>query len=168
MKSSDFLSETQQRLDAKCWKGYRKQGTKMKGDTRVNNCVKVGENYDHNEYNDEAGMVDSNLETIKRAAEELDEILGQDDNMAEWAQEKLAVVKSMLVAVKDYVVSQKSAGIDPKVDQESDEMAHTVAEDASGGGTSSGAVATSMGGGAGFGKSIFMSRTNPKTKKAKK
>jgi hypothetical protein len=118
------------------------------------------ENYDHNEYNDEAGMIDSNLETIKRAAEELDQVLGQDDNMAEWAQEKLAVVKSMIVAVKDYVVSQKAAGIDPKVDQ--------VAEDASGGGTSSGAVATSMGGGAGFGKSIFMSRANPKTKKSKR
>jgi DNA-binding transcriptional regulator YdaS (Cro superfamily) len=63
-------------------------------------------------------MVDSNLETIKRAAEELDQVLGQDDNMAEWAQEKLAVVKSMLVAVKDYVVSQKSTGIDPQVDEE--------------------------------------------------
>lgn len=33
------LIETKQRLDAKCWKGYKKQGTKMKGDTRVNNCV---------------------------------------------------------------------------------------------------------------------------------
>jgi hypothetical protein len=28
-----------QRLDPSCWKGYKKQGTKMKGDTRVNNCV---------------------------------------------------------------------------------------------------------------------------------
>jgi len=32
--------ETKQRLDPKCWKGYHKAGTKMKGDTRVNNCVK--------------------------------------------------------------------------------------------------------------------------------
>tara|TARA_R110002111_G_scaffold185624_1_gene251625 strand:+ start:1 stop:1281 length:1281 start_codon:yes stop_codon:yes gene_type:complete len=31
------------RLDPKCWKGYRKDGTKMKGGTRVNNCVKVSE-----------------------------------------------------------------------------------------------------------------------------
>ena len=30
-----------QRLDPKCWKGYRKAGTKVKGDTRVNKCVKV-------------------------------------------------------------------------------------------------------------------------------
>ena len=32
-----------QRLDPKCWKGYKKQGTKMKGGVRVNNCVKVSE-----------------------------------------------------------------------------------------------------------------------------
>jgi DNA-binding transcriptional regulator YdaS (Cro superfamily) len=127
MKPSEFLNESEQRLDPKCWKGYRKQGTKMKGDVRVNNCVKVGEDYSHDEYNNEAGMVDSNLETIKRAAEELDEVLGQDDNMAEWAQEKLAVVKSMLVAVKDYVVSQKSTGINPQVDEEFD-MIESVIE----------------------------------------
>ena len=24
-----------------CWKGYKKQGTKMKGGKRVNNCVKT-------------------------------------------------------------------------------------------------------------------------------
>jgi hypothetical protein len=35
-----------QRLDPKCWKGYRKQGTKMKGGTRVNNCVKIGEGWE--------------------------------------------------------------------------------------------------------------------------
>jgi hypothetical protein len=32
-----------QRLDPSCWKGYKKQGTKMKGGTRVNNCVPVKE-----------------------------------------------------------------------------------------------------------------------------
>ena len=29
------------RLDPKCWKGYRKMGTKLKDGTRVNKCVKV-------------------------------------------------------------------------------------------------------------------------------
>ena len=33
------VAEEKQRLDPSCWKGYKKQGTKMKGDTRVNNCV---------------------------------------------------------------------------------------------------------------------------------
>lgn len=31
--------KTKTRLDPKCWKGYKKQGTKMKGGVRVNNCV---------------------------------------------------------------------------------------------------------------------------------
>ena len=35
--------EEKQRLDPSCWKGYRKQGTKMKGGVRVNNCVPVSE-----------------------------------------------------------------------------------------------------------------------------
>ena len=51
--------------------------------------------------------------------------------------------------------------------QESDEMALKIAETASAGATGAGAVATSMGGGAGFGKSIFMSRSGT-VKKAKK
>ena len=37
------IDEEKQRLDPKCWDGYKKQGTKMKGDKRVNNCVPVKE-----------------------------------------------------------------------------------------------------------------------------
>ena len=111
---------------------------------------------DYEEYHDEAGMVKSNLATIIRSAEELDNILHDNENMAEWAQEKIAVVKSMLVTVKDYVASEHERG-----------AAKTVAENATSGATGASAVATSMGGGAGFGKSIFMSRTGT-VKKAKK
>lgn len=35
------VNEAKQRLDPKCWKGYRKAGTKMKSGIRVNKCVKV-------------------------------------------------------------------------------------------------------------------------------
>ena len=35
----DNLTEIKQRLDAKCWKGKHKEGTKIKGGIRVNNCV---------------------------------------------------------------------------------------------------------------------------------
>lgn len=35
--------EEKRRLDPKCWKGYRKAGTKLKGGVRVNKCVKVKE-----------------------------------------------------------------------------------------------------------------------------
>ena len=52
MRAKDFIqeesaeqgvAEEKQRLDPKCWDGYKKQGTKMKGGVRVNNCVKVSE-----------------------------------------------------------------------------------------------------------------------------
>jgi len=35
----NHMMETAERLDAKCWKGMRKAGTKIKGGVRVNNCV---------------------------------------------------------------------------------------------------------------------------------
>jgi hypothetical protein len=41
------VKEAKQRLDPKCWKGYKKSGTKMKGGTKVNNCVKIGEQYEN-------------------------------------------------------------------------------------------------------------------------
>jgi len=39
VKYDKDVDEAKQRLDPKCWKGYKKQGTKMKGGVRVNNCV---------------------------------------------------------------------------------------------------------------------------------
>jgi hypothetical protein len=40
MKIHEIISEeVKTRLDAKCWKGKHKEGTKVKGGTRVNNCV---------------------------------------------------------------------------------------------------------------------------------
>ena len=39
------IVEEKTRLDAKCWDGYKKSGTKMKGDTRVNNCVPESAGY---------------------------------------------------------------------------------------------------------------------------
>jgi hypothetical protein len=35
----NHMMEIKQRLDAKCWKGKHKEGTKIKGGIRVNNCV---------------------------------------------------------------------------------------------------------------------------------
>jgi hypothetical protein len=62
------------------------------------------------EYNDEVGMADSNIHTIIRSAKELIKTLEPMENMPEWAQDKLAQVKGMLVSVKDYVESQHEHG----------------------------------------------------------
>ena len=59
------------------------------------------------EYDDEAGMADNNIETMKRAVQGLDDLISTGDNLPEWCQEKIAVSKSMLVAVWDYMQSEK-------------------------------------------------------------
>lgn len=62
------------------------------------------------EYDDEAGMADNNLETLRRAVEGIDELINAGDNLPEWCQEKIAVSKSMLVAVWDYMKSEEERG----------------------------------------------------------
>jgi hypothetical protein len=66
------------------------------------------------EYDDEAGMADNNLETLRRAVEGLDDVINTGDNLPEWCQEKIAVAKSMLVSVWDYMQSEESDE-DPEV-----------------------------------------------------
>jgi hypothetical protein len=36
------------------------------------------------EYDDEAGMADNNLETLRRAVEGLDDVINTGDNLPEW------------------------------------------------------------------------------------
>lgn len=141
MKIQEVLTESvKQRLDPKCWKGKHKEGTKIKGGVRVNNCVpnesveeaanpaqqaaiainmknkgkkpkNEGMAEDSNpEYDDEAGMADNNLETMKRAVMGLDELIQPGDNLPEWCQEKLAVAKYILVTVWDYMKSEEDRG----------------------------------------------------------
>ena len=70
------------------------------------------------EYDDEAGMVENNLETLDRAVEGLDDLINSGDNLPEWCQEKIAVAKSMLVAVWDYMYSEEASDeVDPEVDE---------------------------------------------------
>lgn len=72
------------------------------------------------EYDDEAGMADNNLETLRRAIDGIDEIIQPGDNLPEWCQEKIAVAKSMLVNVWDYMKSEEDRG-KVQEDQEMDE-----------------------------------------------
>ena len=60
MRITEILTEakaTSQRLDPKCWKGYKKQGTKVKDGVRVNNCVKE-------DLEDEFDMIENIIEQI--------------------------------------------------------------------------------------------------------
>jgi hypothetical protein len=144
MKVTEIVVEEKVRLDPKCWTGKKigNPKTKMKGGVRVNNCVpaesveeaanaaqqaaiavnmkkagkkpkKVDENF-NGEYDDEAGMADNNIETMKRAVDGLDNLIHAGDNLPEWCQEKIAVAKSMLVTVWDYMASEEGND-DPEI-----------------------------------------------------
>jgi hypothetical protein len=81
----------------------------------------VKENHMHDqefngEYDDEAGMAESNLHTLARAVKGLMDTIDSNDNLPEWCQEKIAKAEMMLVSVWDYLLSQKEQGIDPEQD----------------------------------------------------
>jgi hypothetical protein len=62
-------------------------------------------------------MADNNLETLERAVAGIDDLIQAGDNLPEWCQEKIAVAKSMLVAVWDYMESEEdSEEVDPEID----------------------------------------------------
>lgn len=69
------------------------------------------------EYDDEAGMAKSNLRTMSRAVNGLLDTIGDNDNLPEWAQEKIAKAEMMVTSVWDYLLSQKEQGMDPKVEE---------------------------------------------------
>jgi len=74
MRITEILTEakaTKQRLDPKCWTGYKKQGTKVKGGVRVNNCVKE-------DLEDEFDMIENIIERIA-AQNEVDTDLVWED-----------------------------------------------------------------------------------------
>ena len=85
------VTNEKQRLDPKCWKGYRKDGTKTKDGVRVNNCVKVKED----EYTWEG-----DLEMLHDDEEMLDE--------AEYQGRKVSLGKPMQGDVKKFKVYVKN------------------------------------------------------------
>lgn len=107
------------------------------------------ESIDQQEYNDEAGMAKNSLHTIVRVATHLERELGDNENLPEWCQEKIAQIKGMMVSVMDYMISQHEMGKQeeiPNFDTTAAEQqfAESLSEDASGGSSSSSTIAVSM------------------------
>jgi len=63
---------------------------------------------DRGEYDREGEMAKDDIKTVVRHAQALEKILGNDDNLPEWVQSKLAKIVSMMTAVDDYMQSQRS------------------------------------------------------------
>ena len=85
MRANEFLAEVKQRLDAKCWKGKHKEGTKIKGGVRVNNCVP-------NESVDEAANAaqQAAIAIAKKKKAGINEELDQEFDMIETMVEHIA------------------------------------------------------------------------------
>ena len=67
------------------------------------------------EYDDEAGMADNNLATLRKAVDGLDDIINRGDNLPEWCQEKIAVAENMLVTVWNYMQGEQESDEDPEI-----------------------------------------------------
>ena len=71
---------------------------------------------DQGEYDQEGSMAKDDIKTVVRHAQALEKILGDNDNLPEWVQAKLAKIEGMMTAVDDYMQNQQGD------DEGSDEM----------------------------------------------
>jgi hypothetical protein len=58
---------------------------------------------DRGEYDREGDMAKNDIKTIVRHAQALHKVLGDDDNLPEWVQSKLAKIEGMMIAVDEYM-----------------------------------------------------------------
>lgn len=64
------------------------------------------------EYDREGDMAKDTIKTVVRHAQALEKILGNNDNLPEWVQSKLAKIESMMTAVDDYMQNQQDDDMD--------------------------------------------------------
>ena len=62
---------------------------------------------DQGEYDQEGAMAKDDIKTVVRHAQALEKILGDNDNLPEWVQAKLAKIEGMMTAVDDYMQNQQ-------------------------------------------------------------
>ena len=90
---------------------FKRSKDKELGDRPSDRDIISKEEFDGGgEYNDEVDMVQNNLHTIVRVSTHLGKELQANENLPEWVQEKIAVCKSMIVTVMDYMISQHERG----------------------------------------------------------
>jgi len=75
---------------------------------------KIKEAKDSAEYDQEGDMAKTQLRSIKYHADELHEMLGDNDNLPEWVQSKLTLAQDYLQTVCDYMYSQDEVNEEKK------------------------------------------------------
>ena len=101
----------------------KKIGAKInRGTSKLMTDEDMFEPQDSGEYDREGEMAKDDIKTVVRHAQALEKILGDDDNLPEWVQAKLAKIEGMMTAVDDYMQNQKSSDSDSS-DTDDGEMA---------------------------------------------
>jgi hypothetical protein len=67
----------------------------------------IKEDYDKDEYDEEGEMAKSQARTIADAAMELHQIVGDNENLPEWVQKKIALAQEYIDAARDYLVANR-------------------------------------------------------------
>ena len=62
---------------------------------------------DSSEYDQEGDMAKGQLRTMMSAAKELENMLGDDDNLPEWVQSKITKATDYIDSVRDYLKSER-------------------------------------------------------------
>ena len=61
---------------------------------------------DQGEYDQEGNMAKDDIKTIVRHAQALSRVLGDNDNLPEWVQSKLAKIEGMMISIDEYMQNQ--------------------------------------------------------------
>jgi hypothetical protein len=87
-------------------------GAKVKGTSKLHSkpAIKetdLEEDYDQDEYDEEGEMAKSQSRTIADAAEELQRMLGDNENLPEWVQKKITLAQSYIDSARDYLAANR-------------------------------------------------------------
>jgi hypothetical protein len=77
----------------------------------------IAEDKDPNEYDNEGEMAKSQLRTVMSAAEDLMNLLDDEDNLPEWAQNKITKAVDYLDSVRDYMSSEAQDDLDEQFEE---------------------------------------------------
>jgi hypothetical protein len=92
-------------------KGTKNVGSKAKVFQRKSKLMtKEGDQdiTDQGEYDQEGDMAKDDIKTIVRHAQALSKVLGDNDNLPEWVQSKLAKIEGMMISIDEYMQNQAS------------------------------------------------------------
>ena len=77
----------------------------------------IAEDKDPNEYDNEGEMAKGQLRTVVSAAEDLMNLLDDEDNLPEWAQNKITKAVDYLDSVRDYMSSEAQDDLDEQFEE---------------------------------------------------